>query len=425
MHSRQSGAAHVPIMFFLILMVLFLGALGFAYVTITENSDLRARVDDLAAKVNVADAKIMLRDHYIADVGDMLKLTSAKGDYEGRASVDYSGQTLKDLSGVMSPALVREKLQAFSTAAEIVSYNGVENMLNAVIGKLDFYKNRVKELESARDQAIQEKAAVDAGFRKAQSEHASRQEALSNELNTTRTSLNAQVSNKDSLLAQTQANLNTTRDEKIAADEAHAQEVKKLKAEIAMLRAHNTALVSKIALINPPSVADGRIIAARPNVSQAFIDLGRKDMLQPGTIFRIKSPDSDKVKGYATVVRVEQERAEVSLSGIVDPVADQVREGDRIFNDLYTPNQSRNIFLLGRFDYPYHKPELEKLLTGLGNKVFPKMVPGVDLVILGDKTLNEAQDGLEEVTESPEYKLALGLGVEFAPLHKIRDLLKQ
>ena len=43
MHSRQRGAAHVPIMFFLILMVLFFGALGFAYVQLTQNTDLIAR----------------------------------------------------------------------------------------------------------------------------------------------------------------------------------------------------------------------------------------------------------------------------------------------------------------------------------------------------------------------------------------------
>ena len=30
MHTRQSGAAHVPMMFFLILLIMFLGALGFA-----------------------------------------------------------------------------------------------------------------------------------------------------------------------------------------------------------------------------------------------------------------------------------------------------------------------------------------------------------------------------------------------------------
>jgi hypothetical protein len=271
---------------------------------------------------------------------------------------------------------------------------------------------------------VQDKATTDAGFRTAQKDHSDRQAALANDLNTTRTSLTEQNNRTQGLLTQTQGNLNSTRDELIAAKEAHTAEIKKKDAEIAQLRAHNTALVSKLTLINPPSVADGQVIAARNNVAQAFINLGRKDMLQPGTIFRVCNPNSKDVKAYATVVRVEQEKAEVQLSGVVDPVADQVREGDKLYNDLYTPNQSRSIFLMGRFGYPYNKPELEKLLTALGNKVCAKMGPGVDLVILGDKTINEAGDGFEEITESPDYKNALNLGVEFAPLHKIRDLIK-
>jgi hypothetical protein len=424
MHFRQSGAAHVPMMFFLILMVLFLGALGFAFVSATDTSDMKLRVDEMVAKMKIADAKVMLRDNYIEDLGNELRMTTSKGKYEGRPNADYAGQTLDEVPGVMSPALVKEKLNAFSGQAEIVAYNGVENMLNAVVGKLDAYKDRIKQLDADRTKAIADKEATDAGLRTAQSAHSERQTALSNELQTKLTSWNASVADKTGLLTQTQGNLNTVRDELIATKEAQVKEVKALKAEIAKLQAHNTALVSKLTLINPPNVADGQVIAARNNVAQAFINLGRKDMLQPDTIFQIKNPNSDKIKGYAKVVRVEQERAEVQLSGIVDPIADQVREGDKIYNSLYSPNSSRNIFLLGRFDYPYHKPELEKLLIALGNKVSAKMVPGVDLVILGDKTINEAQDGLQEITESPEYKEALNLGVEFAPLHKIRDLIK-
>lgn len=424
MHSRQRGAAHVPMMFFLILMVLFLGALGFAYMTVTESGDMKVRVDDMAAKLKVAEAKLLLRDHYINDINDELKLTSSKGKYEGRPRADYSGQTLDDVAGVMSPALVKEKLNAFSSQAEIVAYNGLDNTLNAVLGKIESYKSRIKQLESERDKVVAEKEATDASLRTAQTNHSDRQSALSTQLTNVTTAKDQIIKQRATDLASTQANLNSVRDELNSAKEAHTKEVKELKGEINKLQAQNTALVSKLSLINSPDAADGRITAARNNVATAFINLGRKDMLQPGTIFQIKNPKSDKVKGYAKVVRVEQEQAEVQLSGIVDPVTDQVREGDQIYNSLYSPNSSRNIYLLGRFDYPYHKPELEKLLTGLGNKVFHKMVPGVDLVILGDKTVNEAQDGLEEITESPEYKEAINLGVEFAPLHKIRDLIK-
>ena len=50
MHNRQSGAAYVPMMFFLILLLMFLGALGFAYVTHTKNGELTTQVNEAQAE---------------------------------------------------------------------------------------------------------------------------------------------------------------------------------------------------------------------------------------------------------------------------------------------------------------------------------------------------------------------------------------
>ena len=55
MHTRQGGAAHVPIMFFLLLLVMFLGALGFAYVVQTKNGELIKSRD--TAKAEAAQLK--------------------------------------------------------------------------------------------------------------------------------------------------------------------------------------------------------------------------------------------------------------------------------------------------------------------------------------------------------------------------------
>jgi hypothetical protein len=40
MHNRQSGAAHVPMMFFLLLLILFLAAVTFAWINQTKNNEL-------------------------------------------------------------------------------------------------------------------------------------------------------------------------------------------------------------------------------------------------------------------------------------------------------------------------------------------------------------------------------------------------
>ena len=201
-------------------------------------------------------------------------------------------------------------------------------------------------------------------------------------------------------------------------------EKKKLQGEISMLKTQLSALVQRDALRQPPNVADGKVVAAENGIPKAFINLGRKDMLQPGTVFRIKSPNSTAVKGYAEVTRVEDERAEVRLYNFTDPIANYATEGDLIFNDLFTPRVTRTMYLMGRFSAPYGKEKLTNLLRRLGNRVVSKMAPGVDTVVLGNNPVNEAGDGFDAVESSAEFKKANELRVEFTYLAKIADLIK-
>ena len=62
MLNRQSGAAHVPIMFFLLLLLMFFGALGFGYVQQTNNAELRqSAVDAKAALKEIQDKDVLTR----------------------------------------------------------------------------------------------------------------------------------------------------------------------------------------------------------------------------------------------------------------------------------------------------------------------------------------------------------------------------
>ncbi|MEY4828800.1 MAG: hypothetical protein RLZZ562_596, partial [Planctomycetota bacterium] len=84
MQSRQNGAAHVPIMFFLILLVMFFGALAFAYVSADESTNLRTDNATLRASVKAMKGKELLLSHYIEDLGNVLQLP---GKYTGRPEV--------------------------------------------------------------------------------------------------------------------------------------------------------------------------------------------------------------------------------------------------------------------------------------------------------------------------------------------------
>ena len=422
MHTRQSGAAHVPIMFFILVLVLFLGAVGWAYSVANTNAEQVQALANAKADMQTMAGKQLLFTHYIEDLGRVIELP---GKYEGRGTV-YSGATLDGVTGVISPADLKKRMDSFSKALGLSDAKGIEGLCSAAVALVNDKLQREKDIGGERDMALADKVAVEKSFGEATSEHTKKASEWSQALEQAKAEYTASLSQKDTNISALTSSVRDTNDQLNVAKEAAAAEKKVLSNDIGKLKMHNSALTSKDKLRSPMAVVDGKIIVAKAGVTAAFINLGRKDMLQPGTIFRVLNKNSTVVKAYATVVRVEQDKAEVTLSEVRDPLTDAVREGDELYNELFSANgaNKRTIYLMGRFSYPYNKDQLAMLLKNLGNTVVQKMGPGVDTVLLGDDAINEAGDGFTSIADSQEYKEANALGVEFAPLRKIRDLLK-
>jgi len=423
MHTRQSGAAHVPMMFFLLLLIMFLGALGFAYVKLTENGDLLKQRNEARAAADAATKRELLIQHYVEDIG---KVVGKPGKYTGRDGSRgvYGDASIEAMAGLMNPAEIKKVFDDACRACELGEASGLENVLGAMVTRMSQLKAQANNADLERDKALAEKSEIDRKFQESVRDGQNRAREWGQNLENTRAEFASAREEKDRTINNLQQNLQNKVDELTTTRETAAEAEKALRAEIAKKEMHASALIQKDRMRDPPDVADGKIIGARSGVASAFINLGKKDNLQAGTVFRVRNPHSDKVKAYAVVTRVEEERAEVSLSGIVDPIGDYVREGDQLFNEIYSPNMSRTIFLLGRFSAPYEKDRLAALLKRLGNKVVDKVGPGVDTVILGDDPINEAGDGFAAIKDSPEFKEANNLGVEMVPLRKIRDLVR-
>ncbi|HEX6813917.1 MAG TPA: hypothetical protein VF384_20005 [Planctomycetota bacterium] len=421
MHYRQSGATTVPMMFFIMLLLLFIGALVFAYNTVTENGKLAKELVDARDEARTLKNKNQLAEHYIEDIG---KVIGKLGKYPGRSGFDYSGAAL-DSPQLMNPTEVKKLLEDSCTAAGIsAASSSLENALGAMISSVNASKTRVTETETERDKVLAEKTAIDQEFQKATADASTKANEFARNLDQARSDFETAKSQKDANAASLTQAVTAKNDELAAAREEAAKKEKELRGEITKRDIRLSAMTERDRLRNPPDVADGKVIVARNGVPTGFINLGRKDLLQPGTMFHIKNPNSQAVKGYATVTRVEEERAEVALTNFVDPIGDFAREGDQIYNPLFTPRMTRTIYLMGRFTAPYNKEQLTLLLKRLGNRVVDKMAPGVDTVVLGNDPVNEAQDGFTSVKDSEEYKEAHRLNVEFTYLNIIRDLIK-
>lgn len=432
MHNRQSGAAHVPMMFFLLLLILFLAAVTFAWINQTKNNELIEKNSTVQQEINSLKAKEILYQHYLEDIGNVVGMP---GKYTGRKVSEgvYGGHTLEGMVGLMNPLTVGQVMDKALADAELAPAKGVENVLNSLTTLIAQLKDRNRDVTTKLEGALATQAKTADELRKKSADFETRARAYQEEIAKVRSDLEASHSRTQATLASATANVENIAKEKLAAEDAAAEKQKQLEKEIQQRDVSLAGLQKREDLRKAPHVADGRLLASQQGLRTAFIDLGRKDLLQAGTVFMVRSPAlttkdgqsaSSVVKCKATVVRVEENRSEVELSDFADEVGDFPRAGDLLFNDLYSPRVSRTIYLMGRFQAPYQKDPLKMLLTRLGNKVVDKMGPGVDTVILGNDPLSETGDALVRLQDSEEYKLADKLHCEFQTLQAVRDFLK-
>lgn len=421
MHNRQSGAAHVPMMFFLLLLIFFLAAVGFAWMNQTKNNELLERAAKVEAENATLKAKALLIDHYIQDVGAALGMA---GKYAGRPSSDYNGQTLDGVEGVVSPEEITKTFDKALEMAGLASAKGINPALGSLTTLVAQLKDRIRDIENARDEALATQAKTADELRKKSGDFETKAKQYSEEINKVRSELEASHARTQATLTATAANVETIAKEKLAAEDAAMQRDKDQQKKIETLSNQLAGLAQRETLRKPMSEPDGTIIAAQKGLRTAFINLGRKDLLQSGTIFQVRSSKTAAVKCKALVTSVGEDRSEVALSDFADEVGDFARNGDQLYNDLYSPRMVRRIFLMGRFAEPYNKEPLAALLRRLGNTVVDKFAPGVDLVILGDDPLNEAGDGFARVAESDDFKRAVELKVEMVNLNTVRELIK-
>ncbi len=425
MHTRERGAAHINIFYFLIMLVLFLGALGFASVQMTENTTLREEIKNVRAESEQVTHDLEVLTHYTEDMAEVVGET---GSYAGRDGFVYDlkegALTQKSLEGVALPNRLKSLLQEFARDASIPESTAtpVQSLLSQTKQVLASKEKRISDvvaenasltnmrgtLEANVSTANQQKTDEVSKLNDALAELQQGFESAQTALQETITGLRDQVRNKTEELDQLR--------------EQHVADQRAWRNMENQLRGRNNVMAAKIALVNPPQEPDGTVMSSSEAAEVAWIDLGRRDMLPRGTVFEIISPDTGATKGYGRVNRVEFDRSELALYGVVDRY-DPITKGDLVRNDVYSAGVRRNVFLMGRFGYPMDKPSVKLALEQLGNTVHDSIGPAVDLVIVGGDTISE-EGGFTAITESDEYKQALQLGIEIAPFNKVREFVK-
>lgn len=419
MHTRERGAAHVNIFFFLVMLVLFLGALGFAYVTLGKNTELEQAIKTATTTQRNAENQLLLYKHYAEDIS---KEVGELGEFK-REGFDYSDYgNPEPIAGVSVPTRVHATLADFARACGVAEQRG----LAAVFGHVTRAREElVKQIDGSKSVADGIQVQV-AGLQKSVSDVTaaakSRESELNRNLTDRSTDFQTTLDEKDRRLTSQNAEFAALRTRMSDQAAEHALVLAGKNKDIETLQARIASAADKVKLLNGANVPDGAVIESSQSSGLAWINLGRRDMLPVGTTFQVTKPVTGEVKAMAVVRRIEQTRAEVRLYDLKDRY-DPVMAGDQVRNDLYSPDMRHNIYLMGRFSHPLTKPVVASMLQGLGNNVIDTLGPGVDLILIGGDLVNEEGSGFTPISETEEYKLAQNLRIEMAPLSKVRAFL--
>jgi len=224
MHNRQSGAAHVPMIFFLLLLAMFLGAASFAFVTHSDNGKLKKDAEDAKREYKLlADRNKLVKD-YIREIGDVVK---KQGAYTGRAGVDYAGANLAEFELVMNPAEVKKVMEDALGKFSLSASGGLEAALGALTTKIEQQDKRIKDIESSFNTTTEEKAKLDKAFKDVSDAATSSASAYTADLDKARTAYDAAKQEQETRINAVNEGLRTKNEELQAEKERAAKKEKR------------------------------------------------------------------------------------------------------------------------------------------------------------------------------------------------------
>ncbi|HZL99829.1 MAG TPA: hypothetical protein VFD43_06220 [Planctomycetota bacterium] len=174
-----------------------------------------------------------------------------------------------------------------------------------------------------------------------------------------------------------------------------------------------------------PEAPDGEILTVGAGGSIAFIDIGRRSGLRPGTRFEVLRPAENgelvPAGGMVEVRELQDNIAMVGLMGEAEPL-DPILPGDKVRNPHFDKSRVLNHYLLGEFPLNSSKDFVAARLSELGATVDDTLGTQVDVLVLGERPLGDAQ--ALDLTDTDEYKLADKLGMRIIRLAELDEFLR-
>ena len=157
---------------------------------------------------------------------------------------------------------------------------------------------------------------------------------------------------------------------------------------------------------------DGTLLAVGPE--NAWLDLGYAHRLAVGMEFDVHNAKSHRVKGRIRVVEVEEKKARASIISVVDKY-DPIRENDVLVNDVFDPNRTLIVSLLGDGFGLYNQNDIRSKLEAIGIEVRENVNIETDFLLLGTAFFDEETGEVLDWGAYDSHKAATSLSVTVVP----------
>ncbi len=147
-------------------------------------------------------------------------------------------------------------------------------------------------------------------------------------------------------------------------------------------------------------LADGKVMAARADEGFVILDLGRRDGLRLGTVFKVvaRSGGRNIVKGSIEVTHVGDHQSEAHVLEEIT-IAEPIIPGDSLHNPVFNPAETKVFVVKGVFRN-FTKDELSRFITEGGGIVDNELSTKTHYLIAG-------ADSKKDLAEASKYGITI------------------
>lgn len=415
MNCRTRGAMKVSLLWVVVLIVLLLGTVGGLYSVSSEKT--KAEDATLAAK-KLAD------ENDVKAKANNTKLFAVSKEVGFRDEADPKAET--------RPEQVAKTLEDLRTKYNLgQDATSASRVIEKFAGQVDALNRQLAEAKTQASTAEQARASLEGNLQDMTKKKDEEADGIKKQLSDERdrhanqeTTDKARIDDLDKRLKDAETRAKSKEDDL-------EKQIVKLKEDVKVREGRVAELSKKVEMIRLPDEPDGSVIDAS-TANTCYIDLGRKQLLRPGTRFKVFNYTKNGAqhdKAMIEVTKVNENMAEATVVDLKDRF-DPITKGDKISAPNYDPNMPREFVLVGRFPSGYTRALVADRLRSLGATVKDKVGPATDFLVMGDQEeaakADEAKEGDAaaagaNVSEDEQLKLAQLYRVQIV---QVRDILE-